>query len=144
MPSTTTIDIVQNFGFLGAFFILIASLGIYAAKRCLNKDNGILTLLAQKHINFLDKTIEANRSLIQNTEKIFYSTTSLEAEVLSLQEQGEKLSELHTRSDSSFSTVRLHNAANEAIALAESMCNQLNINCSEELGKIRRALAERS
>ncbi len=62
--------LIQMYGFLGAFFVITALLCAYALKRLLNKDDGILTLVAKKHLSYLDKSIETMDHLTRTQDKI--------------------------------------------------------------------------
>lgn len=70
MSLTNFENVIQTYGFLGAFFILTSFAGIYSLRRLLNKDDGILTLLAKKHIIFIDKTLETMDNMIKTQDKI--------------------------------------------------------------------------
>ena len=69
--------LVQMYGFLGAFFVLTTLAAIYALRRLLNKDDGLLTLLATKHILFIDKTIETMNHITTTQDKIQSKLDSL-------------------------------------------------------------------
>ncbi len=62
--------LVQAYGFLGAFFVLVCIASAYILRRCLNKEDGILTLIMKKHIIFIDKTMETMDYMIKTQDKI--------------------------------------------------------------------------
>ena len=62
--------LIQAYGFLGAFFVLVCYASFYVLRRCLNKKDGILTLVAKKHIIFIDKTMETMDHITKTQDKI--------------------------------------------------------------------------
>jgi len=69
--------LVQMYGFLGAFFVLVSLASLYALRRLLNKEDGLLTLLAKKHILFIDKTVEAMDHITKTQDKICIQLDSM-------------------------------------------------------------------
>ena len=69
--------LVQMYGFLGAFFVLTSLAALYALRRLLNKDDGILTLLMKKHISFIDTTVETMNHITTTQDKIYEKLNTL-------------------------------------------------------------------
>ena len=73
--------LIQMYGFLGAFFVLTSFAAFYALKRLLNKDDGIITNLAKKHILFIDKTLETMDKMIETQDKICIRLDSIDGKL---------------------------------------------------------------
>ncbi len=73
--------LIQMYGFLGAFFVLTSLLAAYIAKRFLNKEDGIATLLAKKHIAYLDKSMNTMDHMTTTQDKICTQLDSIDGKL---------------------------------------------------------------
>ena len=62
--------LIQMYGFLGAFFVMVSLAGAYTLKRAFNKNDGWVILLTKKHIDYLDKSMSSMDHMTTTQDKM--------------------------------------------------------------------------
>lgn len=138
----TALSIAEKLGVPLVILMFVGYCTVWAGRRLLAKDDGIISIVATRHVEFLD-AME-----IQQVEML-----TLTRKVVKLEEEGltttadisgtlERLTDQHDSEHSKFATVRLHRAGAHACEVLEKICRELGVNADKEIQAVRMELAE--
>lgn len=128
--------LIQAYGFLGAFFVLVSLASAYVLRRLLNKTDGIVTATAKEHISYLRSTATSFNTLASTSIGQTKLLASVNKEIKEIKE----LNAVHSSTNSNFETVKLKIAGNHAVDILEKITLSLELDCTQSLQHMREAL----
>lgn len=136
-------QVLDRFGVAVAVLVFCAGCTVWIGRRLLSEKNGIVTMLAKRHVEFVD-----------GSERKAAESLAMQSQLLEVQVRQVGLSEdlarhvqdlvdMHSGSDSQFSTLALQNAALKTCDLMDEICDRLEIDHEKSINGIRAALVSR-
>jgi len=136
------LSIFDRYGIAGALLALVAIGAWYILRRLFDKDDGILTRVGNRHIQYLDEQEKIGQSLARSNERLTATAELAHESMRQRQEAIDKLVESHSDPDSMFSTVRLSRSGLHACDILEAVARKMGIGdeTSSSIESIRREL----
>lgn len=135
----TWLKIWENYGLGGVAMVIIALGATYILRRLFAKNDGILTKVGERHIEYLGATERAIGELVESSAQMAQSSMRTDETLAALAEQ-------HLDEDSPFATTRLVRSGVHGCSILEHICKKVDCydECGDSIKAIKRELLGRT
>jgi hypothetical protein len=127
---------LEQFGVSAVIIAAFMTGSVYILRRLFNAKDGILTIVGQRHIKYLEATATLQQKLTTTNDRLATSAEQTESTL-------SRLADRHEDENSSFATVRLHRSGIHACDVIEKIAEKLEIGdaVGSSIDSIRRELS---